>query len=81
MENDYLSLALFSTFFLHLPFGFMGARFQRFSRAWGRCLYIPILLTIAVRRIAGIGYASIPLFIVVALGGQIMGRRTARPYS
>jgi hypothetical protein len=78
MENDHLVFSLFLTFFLHLPFGAYGARFKRFTRPWGRCLYIPIVITIILRRSLGIGYGLIPYFIVIALIGQVIGKRLGK---
>ncbi len=78
MESHHLELSLFSTFIIHLPFGVYGARFQRFSRPWGRCLYIPILITIFLRRYLGISYGFIPYFVVVAILGQMIGKRLYR---
>lgn len=75
MDGQHLGAGLLVTFFFHLPFGFYGARFRRFSRAWGRCLYIPILLTIFLRRYLGIGYEHIPYFVVIALSGQVVGKQ------
>ncbi len=45
--NFLISLA---AFVVHFAFGFFRARFKRFSRPWGRCLYIPIVMNIVVRR-------------------------------
>ncbi|MBE9502728.1 MAG: hypothetical protein IME96_00960 [Proteobacteria bacterium] len=78
MAEQYLSLSLFIAFLLHFPFGFYGARFVKFSRPWGRCLYIPILITIILRRYLGIGYEFIPYFILVALTGQVVGKWLGR---
>ena len=35
---------------MHFPFGFFRVRYGKFSRPWSRCLYIPIVLNIVVRR-------------------------------
>lgn len=78
MENDHLVFSLFLAFFLHLPFGVYGARFERFTRPWSRCLYIPIVITIILRRSLGIGYGLIPYFIAVALIGQVIGKRLGK---
>ena len=78
MAEQYLSLSLFITFLIHCPFGFYGARFERFSRPWGRCLYIPILITIILRRYLEIAYEFIPYFILLALIGQLIGKRLGR---
>ena len=45
--NLLISLA---AFVIHFTFGFFRGQFKRFSRPWGRCLYIPIVINIVVRR-------------------------------
>ena len=45
--NLLISLA---AFVIHFTFGFFRVRFKRFSRPWSRCLYIPIVINIVVRR-------------------------------
>ena len=37
-------------FLVHFLFGFFRVRYKKFSRPWSRCLYIPIVLNILVRR-------------------------------
>lgn len=37
-------------FVVHFPFGFLRVRYKKFSRPWSRCLYIPIVINIIVRR-------------------------------
>ena len=39
-----------AAFVIHFTFGFFRGRFKRFSRPWSRCLYIPIVINIVVRR-------------------------------
>ena len=39
-----------AAFVIHFTFGFFRGRFKRFSRPWSRCLYIPIMINIVVRR-------------------------------
>ena len=39
-----------AAFLVHFAFGFYRGQFKRFSRPWSRCLYIPIVLNIVVRR-------------------------------
>ena len=46
-ECLYVSLAVF---IINLPFGFFRVRYKRFTRPWGRCIYIPILINIILRR-------------------------------
>ena len=45
--NLLISLA---AFLMHFAFGFFRVRFNKFSRPWSRCLYIPIVINIVVRR-------------------------------
>lgn len=35
---------------INLPFGYFRVRYKRFTRPWGRCIYIPILINIVLRR-------------------------------
>ena len=37
-------------FVVHFTFGFYRGQFERFSRPWSRCLYIPIVINIVARR-------------------------------
>ena len=37
-------------FLVHFTFGFYRVRFKKFSRPWSRCLYIPIVINIVMRR-------------------------------
>lgn len=39
-----------AAFLVHFPFGFLRVRFKKLSRPWSRCLYIPIVINIVVRR-------------------------------
>lgn len=62
----------------NIPVGFYRKRFDRFSRPWARCIYIPILVNIILRRFLGLGYAIIPVSIFAILLGQSIGARIGR---
>ena len=49
-DFDLNLLISFAAFVIHFIFGFFRVRFKRFSRPWSRCLYIPIVINIVVRR-------------------------------
>lgn len=66
-------LALILAF--NIPIGFYRKRFAKFSRPWARCIYIPILLNIVLRRLFGFSYVVIPVSVVVLLAGQFIGAR------
>ena len=48
--KDLNLLISIAAFVVHFPFGFYRVRYRKFSRPWSRCLYIPIVLNIIVRR-------------------------------
>ena len=51
LENEGLKLLIsIAAFVVHFPFGFFRVRYKKFSRPWSRCLYIPIVLNIVMRR-------------------------------
>lgn len=58
---------------INIPFGIVRSSSPRFSRKWGRCIYIPILLGIITRKVAIVSYKFIPLFLVATVAGQIIG--------
>lgn len=60
---------------VNIPFGMARSAAPRFSRKWGRCIYIPILLSIIIRRLAMVSYKLIPLFLVATVAGQLLGGR------
>ncbi len=66
-------LALILTF--NIPIGFYRKRFAKFSRPWARCIYIPILVNIVLRRLFGFSYVVIPVSVAVLLAGQFIGAR------
>ena len=59
----------------NIPIGFYRKRFAKFSRPWARCIYIPILLNIVLRRLFGFSYVVIPVSVVALLAGQFIGAR------
>lgn len=69
-------LALILAF--NIPIGFYRKRFAKFSRPWARCIYIPILANIILRRLFGFSYAIIPVSIIALLAGQFIGDRIGK---
>jgi len=59
---------------INLLFGFFRVRFKRFTRPWGRCIYIPILINILVRRfILHWDWTAIPYLFTAAIIGHVLG--------
>ena len=69
-------LALILAF--NIPIGFYRKRFAKFSRPWARCIYIPILLNIVLRRLFGFSYVVIPVSVIALLAGQFIGARIGK---
>lgn len=67
-------LALF-TFIVNLPMGIWRVQVKKFSWQWFLAIHLTIPLIYFMRTEAGISYGYVPLFIVVAIIGQIAGGR------
>ncbi|MEK6725992.1 MAG: hypothetical protein AABY54_05505 [Deltaproteobacteria bacterium] len=70
-----ISLIFLFLALINIPFGMVRSTVPRFSRKWGRCIYIPILLSILMRKLAMVGYTFIPVFLVATVTGQVLGSR------
>ena len=67
-----VSLAIFV---INLPFGFLRVRFKKFTRPWGRCIYIPILINIILRRfiLHWDWTIAIPYLFTATILGHVLG--------
>ena len=63
----------FLTFLINLPFGYMRNRTKKFSLKWFLCIHLPIPLIFVARVSSNLSYHFIPIFVLAALGGQILG--------
>jgi hypothetical protein len=61
------------TFVLNLFFGYFRAREKKYSFKWFLCIHLPIPLIAFARLYAHLGYEVIPIFLIVAVAGQIIG--------
>ncbi len=61
------------TFVLNLFFGYFRARERKFSFKWFLCIHLPIPLVAFARLYAQLDYGAIPIFLIVAVAGQIIG--------
>ncbi len=60
---------------INLPFGYIRSNSPKFSRKKGRCIYIPILISIALRKLLSLSYYLIPFMIAGTIAGQLIGAR------
>ena len=61
------------TFVLNLFFGYFRAREKKYSFKWFLCIHLPIPLVAFARLYSHLDYGVIPIFLIVAVAGQIIG--------
>jgi hypothetical protein len=72
----YIITALFVfTLLLNLPFGYARAKTKKYSLRWFLYIHIPIPIIFIARTISHIQIKYIPIFVVAAVIGQILGGR------
>lgn len=69
-----VALSLF-TFLVNLPFGYFRGRSRRFSLRWFLCIHVPVLVIFGARVFLDAELQVIPLLIVAAFAGQLIGGR------
>ena len=62
-------------FLINIPFGYWRATVRSFSRSWFLAIHIPVVVSIGLKLLAGIGFALaiLPLFVGVFFFGQVVG--------
>lgn len=67
-------VGLFSlTVMINLLFGHLRNRTKKFSLNWFLCIHLPIPLIFFARVSSHLGFQYVPIFVVAALTGQIIG--------
>jgi len=61
------------TVLVNLPFGHARAKTKRYSLRWFLCIHIPIPLIFIARTLSHIEFKYIPLLVLAAITGQILG--------
>lgn len=65
---------LFSlTVMINLLFGHLRTRTKKLSLNWFLCIHLPIPLIFFARVSSHLGFQYVPIFVVAALTGQIIG--------
>ncbi len=71
-----LIFGLFSmTFMINLPFGFLRGKVRKYSFKWFLYIHLPIPFIFLARTSSHLDYRYIPLFVVAAIFGQLLGGR------
>ena len=70
-----LALITLFSFAVNLPFGYLRGGTKKFTLLWWLYIHLPIPLIIALRLLAGFGYTVVPIILVAAVIGQLLGGR------
>ncbi len=60
---------------LNLPFGYLRGGTKKFSIMWFLYIHLPIPAIFLLRTSAGVGFSAVPIIIIGAIAGQIIGSR------
>ncbi len=63
------------TLIINLPFGYLRSKVRKFSLWWFLYIHVPIPLIFILRKLVGLGYKAVPVIIVGAVVGQMIGGR------
>jgi len=70
-----LAALIIAAFLLNLPFGYFRGNTKKFSFQWFLYIHLPIPFIFVLRTLAGFTVKIVPLMIVGAVAGQIIGAR------
>lgn len=70
-----LALLTIAALVLNLPFGYLRVKTKKFSVMWFLYIHLPIPFIFVLRTMAGFGYKFIPVLVVGAVLGQLLGGR------
>lgn len=75
--NSMLTLVglLIFTVLLNLPFGYLRERSRKYSIPWFLYIHLPIPIIIFLRLTFGFSWKAIPLVVLAAVAGQLVGGR------
>lgn len=77
MDNYYLYLigTLTFAFVINIPFGYKRATTKKFSIPWFLYIHLPIPFVVALRFALELNWKIIPLVLILAVAGQVVGSR------
>jgi len=72
----FLAALIFSvTVLINLPFGYFRRREKKFSFKWFLYIHVPIPFIFLMRVLSHLDFRYIPLFVLAAVIGQVVGSR------
>ncbi len=60
---------------LNLPFGYLRGGTRKFSFMWFLYIHLPIPAIFLLRTSAGVGFKAVPVIVIGAIIGQVIGSR------
>ena len=78
--RDYFWLLLFTTLLINIPAGYYRENFKKMSLNWWLVLHSPVPVIFILRHWMGFEYKVIPVLIIIAVIGQLIGGRLLRKY-
>ncbi len=69
------AVIFFSTLVLNFICGYFRAKSRKYSFRWFLYIHLPVPLVVAARACSHLDYGYIPLFLLAAVVGQILGGR------
>jgi pilus assembly protein TadC len=73
MVDLHISILVLIAFALNVPFGAYRATTARFTARWLLAVHLPIPIILLIRVTSGYSYRVIPLLVVAAVAGQLVG--------
>ena len=76
--NEFIMIVagiVIAAFILNVPFGYLRGKEKKFSFKWFLYIHLPIPFIFLLRRYAGVTFHYIPIIIMGAVIGQIVGAR------
>lgn len=63
------------TLVINIPFGYFRKKSKKYSFKWFLYIHLPIPLIIAARILSHIEFKFVPIFVIAAVIGQLLGGR------
>jgi len=70
-----IALVTAAALVLNLPFGYLRVKSKKYSVRWFVYIHLPIPFIYILRTVAGLDYRVIPVIVIGAVAGQLLGGR------
>lgn len=74
VQDSFLLAGLvLAAFFISIPCGYLRESFRKYSLIWFLLIHLPIPLVVHMRMLAGFSWRIVPLTLMAAIAGQVVG--------